>query len=170
MAHLFYIQILIICSLYAYIILHMLLYAANIYFWRRCRINYPFIFGFNQGTELSYQDVFLISTGLAVLTFGTFLVHLHMKLDSVNSVYTEYIELVPLGLLIVRCDISLHFVCNNTLSLNWFYPCRFFLSSSSVLSISCTNQVVSFLYDVYYVVSVLLFTRYLCSIRNSLNT
>lgn len=82
----------------------MLLYAANIYFWKLCRINYPFIFGFKQGTELSYQDVFLISTGLSVLTLGTFLIHLHMKVDSVNSVYTKYIELVPLGLLTVRYD------------------------------------------------------------------
>ncbi|KAI3812029.1 hypothetical protein L1987_16730 [Smallanthus sonchifolius] len=88
-------------SLYAYIILHMLLYAANIYFWKHCRINYPFIFGFKQGTELSYQDVFLFSTGLAVLTLGIFLVHLHMKVDSVHSVYSKYTELVPLGLLIV---------------------------------------------------------------------
>ncbi|KAL4578256.1 hypothetical protein LXL04_014376 [Taraxacum kok-saghyz] len=88
-------------SLYAYIILHLLLYAANIYFWRRCRINYPFIFGLKQGTELSYQDVVLVSSGLAVLTLATFLVHLHMKLDSVHSDYEKYIELVPLGLLIL---------------------------------------------------------------------
>ncbi|PWA96975.1 EXS (ERD1/XPR1/SYG1) family protein [Artemisia annua] len=87
-------------SLYAYIILHVLMYAANIYFWRRCRINYPFIFGFKQGTELSHYDVFLISTGLAVLTLGTFLVHVHMKVDYIESVYTKYVELVPLGLLI----------------------------------------------------------------------
>ncbi|XP_024993827.1 phosphate transporter PHO1 homolog 10-like isoform X1 [Cynara cardunculus var. scolymus] len=108
-------------SLYAYIILHMLLYAANIYFWKRCRINYPFIFGFKQGTELSYQDVFLISTGLAVLALATFLVHLHMKVDSVNSVYKNYIELVPLGLLIVVLAI---FSC----PFNIFYKSsRFFL-------------------------------------------
>ncbi|XP_071694036.1 phosphate transporter PHO1 homolog 10-like isoform X2 [Rutidosis leptorrhynchoides] len=108
-------------SLYAYIILHMLLYAANIYFWRRCRINYPFIFGFKQGTELSYQDVFLISMGLSVLALGTFLVHLHMKLESVNSVYTKHIELVPLGLLIVFVAI---FFC----PLNILYKSsRFFL-------------------------------------------
>ncbi|MFS7994432.1 hypothetical protein Hanom_Chr12g01106011 [Helianthus anomalus] len=53
-------------SLYAYIILDMHMYAANIYFWKHCRINYSFMFGFNQGTELSYQDIFLFSTGLAV--------------------------------------------------------------------------------------------------------
>ncbi|XP_076890368.1 LOW QUALITY PROTEIN: phosphate transporter PHO1 homolog 10-like [Bidens hawaiensis] len=95
-------------SLYAYIILHMLLYAANIHFWKHCRINYPFIFGVKQGTELSSQDVFLFSTGLAVLlTLGTFLVHIHLKVDSVNSVYSKHTELVPAGLLQVFLAIFL---------------------------------------------------------------
>ncbi|KAI3714292.1 hypothetical protein L1987_72889 [Smallanthus sonchifolius] len=111
-------------SLYAYIILHMLLYAANIYFWKHCRINYPFIFGFKQGTELSYQDVFLFSTGLAVLTLGTFLVHLHMKVDSVHSVYSKYTELVPLGLLIVFLAI-------------FFCPFNIMYKSSRVFLIRC---------------------------------
>lgn len=79
----------------------MLLYAANIYFWKRCRINYPFIFGFKQGTELSYQDVFLVSTGVTVVTLSTFLLHVHMKLDSVHSIYEKYVELIPLILLIL---------------------------------------------------------------------
>ncbi|KAK1437725.1 hypothetical protein QVD17_03521 [Tagetes erecta] len=111
-------------SLYAYIILHMLLYAANIYFWKHCRINYPFIFGFKQGTELSYQDVFLFSTGLAVLTLGTFLVHLHLKVDSVNSVYSKYTELVPLGLLIAFLAI-------------FFCPFNILYKSSRVFLIRC---------------------------------
>ncbi|KAI6686405.1 hypothetical protein NL676_032318 [Syzygium grande] len=63
-------------SFFGYVILHMLTYAANIYFWRRYRINYPFIFGFKQGTELGYREVFLVSTGLAVLALGSFLVTL----------------------------------------------------------------------------------------------
>nr|GEZ19163.1 ribonuclease H-like domain, reverse transcriptase, RNA-dependent DNA polymerase [Tanacetum cinerariifolium] len=83
-----------IYSLYAYIILYVLMYAANIYFWRRYRNNYPFIFGFKQGTELNHYDEFLIGTGLAVLTLGTFMGNVYMKVD------TKYIELVPLGLLI----------------------------------------------------------------------
>ncbi|KAF5939121.1 hypothetical protein HYC85_023380 [Camellia sinensis] len=65
-------------SLYAYIVLHMRLYAANICLWRQYRINYPFIFGFKQGTELCYREVFLLSTGLAVLALPTFLAHLHL--------------------------------------------------------------------------------------------
>ncbi|XP_059655822.1 phosphate transporter PHO1 homolog 10-like [Cornus florida] len=94
-------------SLYAYIVLHMLLYAANIYFWRRYRINYPFIFGFKQGTELGYREVFLLSTGLAVLALATFLTHLHMKMDSRIHNYATYIELVPLGLVTVVLVITI---------------------------------------------------------------
>ncbi|KAG6765616.1 hypothetical protein POTOM_029666 [Populus tomentosa] len=47
-------------------VLHILIYSANIYFWRQYRVNYPFIFGFKQGTELGHRDVFLLGTGLAV--------------------------------------------------------------------------------------------------------
>lgn len=93
-------------SLYAYIVLHMLLYAANIYFWRRYRINYSFIFGFKQGSELSYREVFLLSSGLAILALATFLIHLHMKMDSRYQEYEKYIELVPLGLAAVVLSIT----------------------------------------------------------------
>lgn len=154
----------LICSLYAYIILHMLLYAANIYFWKHCRINYPFIFGFKQGTELSYQDVFLFSTGLAVLTLGTFLVHLHLKVDSVDSVYSKYTELVPLGLLIVWYEIiSLAFACKNTHSLIcfnffvqvflaiFFCPFNILYKSSRVFLIRCLFRCICApLYKVFY--------------------
>lgn len=44
--------------LFAYIVLHMLMYGANIYFWRCYRVNYPFIFGFKRGTELGYREIF----------------------------------------------------------------------------------------------------------------
>ncbi|XP_057494190.1 phosphate transporter PHO1 homolog 10 [Actinidia eriantha] len=88
-------------SLYVYITLHMLLYASNIYFWRRYRINYPFIFGFKQGTELGSQEVFLLSNGLAVLALSTFLAHLHLKMDLRTRDYGTYTELIPLVLLTV---------------------------------------------------------------------
>ncbi|KAL6513930.1 hypothetical protein OROHE_019386 [Orobanche hederae] len=93
-------------SFYIYIVLHMLVYAANIYFWRRCKINYPFIFGFKQGTELSYREVFLLSNGLAVIALATFLVHLHIKMDSETQRYETYTELLPLGLVIVVVGIT----------------------------------------------------------------
>ncbi|KZV47040.1 hypothetical protein F511_34738 [Dorcoceras hygrometricum] len=90
-----------ISSFYVYIVFHMLLYGANIYFWRRYRINYPFIFGFKQGTELGYREVFLLSNGLAVIALGTLLVHLHIKMVSKSQHFETYVELLPLGLVIV---------------------------------------------------------------------
>lgn len=91
-----------VCSFFGYVILHMLTYAANIYFWRRYRINYPFIFGFKQGTELGYREVFLVSTGLAVLALGSFLVNLYLDLGSKTRNFRTFTELVPLSLVTVR--------------------------------------------------------------------
>ncbi|XP_049403834.1 phosphate transporter PHO1 homolog 10-like isoform X3 [Solanum stenotomum] len=91
-------------SFYAYIVLHMLLYAANIYFWRHYKINYAFIFGFKQGTELSYREVFLLSNGLAMLVLAALLMHLHM--NSRAEVYGTHIEYVPLGLIMVLLSIT----------------------------------------------------------------
>lgn len=80
----------------------MLVYAANIYFWRRYRINYPFIFGFKRGTELGYREVFLLSTGLAVLASSGFLANLHLDMNSSTQEFKKVTELVPLGLVTVR--------------------------------------------------------------------
>ncbi|EXC20014.1 Phosphate transporter PHO1-10-like protein [Morus notabilis] len=85
-------------SVFLYIVLHMLVYAANIYFWRRYRINNPFIFGFKRGTELGYREVFLLSTGLAVLALSGFLANLHLDMNSSTQEFKKVTELVPLGL------------------------------------------------------------------------
>ncbi|RID45342.1 hypothetical protein BRARA_I02080 [Brassica rapa] len=53
-------------SLFGFIVLHILMYAANIYYWRRYRVNYSFIFGFKQGTELSYRQVLLVGFSIGV--------------------------------------------------------------------------------------------------------
>lgn len=89
-------------SFHAYIVLHMLLYAANIYFWRRYRINYPFIFGFERETELGSQEVFLLSNGLAMVVLGTFLAHLHIMMESTSQDQHTIVEFIPLGLIVVR--------------------------------------------------------------------
>lgn len=78
------------------------MYAADIYFWRRYRINYPFIFGFKRGTELGYREVFLLSTGLAVLALSGFLANLHLDTDPSTQKFKKVTELVPLGLVTVR--------------------------------------------------------------------
>lgn len=81
--------------------LHMLMYAANIYFWRRYRVNYPFIFGFKVGTALGYREVLLVSFGLSVLAVSSVLANLDMEMDPKTGDYKAITELLPAGLLLV---------------------------------------------------------------------
>ncbi|KAK3199377.1 hypothetical protein Dsin_022792 [Dipteronia sinensis] len=88
-------------SFFGYIFLHLLMYAGNLYFWKRYRVNYSFIFGFKQGTELGYREVLLVSSALAVLTFGGVLSNLDMEMDPRTRNFEAITEIVPLALLIV---------------------------------------------------------------------
>ncbi|XP_047172696.1 phosphate transporter PHO1 homolog 9-like [Vigna umbellata] len=88
-------------SLFGYLVLHMIMYSANVYFWRRYKINYSFIFGFKEGTELGYREVFLVSSGLAVLSLAAVLSNLDMEMDQRTKSFSAFTELVPLGLVIV---------------------------------------------------------------------
>lgn len=78
------------------------MYAANIYFWRRYRVNYSFIFGFKQGNELGYRQVLLIGFGLAVLGLGAVLSNLDMEMDPRTKDFKAVTELLPLFAVIVR--------------------------------------------------------------------
>ncbi|XP_019195164.1 PREDICTED: phosphate transporter PHO1 homolog 3-like [Ipomoea nil] len=93
-------------SLFGFIVLHMLMYAGDIYFWRRYRINYPFIFGFKQGTELGYRQVLLLASGLSVLALAAVLSHLDMEMDPVTRSYNVLTESVPLILISVLLIIT----------------------------------------------------------------
>ncbi|KAM7268075.1 hypothetical protein ACFE04_010241 [Oxalis oulophora] len=66
----------------------------------RYRINYPFVFGFKQGTEMGYRDVLLLGSGLAVLMLGGILANMNMEMDPETLSYEAITELVPLGILI----------------------------------------------------------------------
>ncbi|KAI3900184.1 hypothetical protein MKW92_004926 [Papaver armeniacum] len=99
-------------SLFGFLVLHMLLYSANIYFWRRYRVNYPFIFEFKQGTELGYREVFLLSTILASL--ASVLANLNLEIDHTATKYKPLKELLPLALvsavlLITFCPFNIVF-------------------------------------------------------------
>ncbi|KAG5240156.1 EXS family protein [Salix suchowensis] len=108
-------------SLFGLIVLHMLMYAANIYFWRRYRVNYSFIFGFKQGTELGYRQVLLYSFGIAVLALCSVLLNLDMEMDPKTNDYRAFTELLPLNVLIFLLIVLL-------LPFNMFYrSARFFL-------------------------------------------
>lgn len=89
-------------SFFGFIALHFLMYAINIYFWRRYRVNYSFIFGFKQGTELGYRQVLLLSFGIAVLALCCVLLNLDMEMDPKTREYKAFTELLPLNLVIVR--------------------------------------------------------------------
>ncbi|XWS10668.1 hypothetical protein CRYUN_Cryun38cG0017000 [Craigia yunnanensis] len=88
-------------SLFGFIVLHMLMYAGNIYFWRRHRINYSFIFGFRQGTELGYREVLLLSFALATLAVTSVISNLDMEMDPKTGDYKALTELLPLSLLML---------------------------------------------------------------------
>ncbi|KAK4485541.1 hypothetical protein RD792_008183 [Penstemon davidsonii] len=88
-------------SLFGFIVLHMMMYAGNIYFWRRYRVNYSFIFGFKQGTELGYREVLLVGFCLSVLALASVLANLDMEMDPVTLDYKALTELLPLGLVVL---------------------------------------------------------------------
>ena len=148
----------------------MLMYAANIYFWRRYRINYTFIFGFKQGTELGYRDVLMLGFGLAVLALASVLANLDMEMDPRTKDYKALTELVPLGLVVVRIVKQSNIPASSpakfinacaVCSTSSFFPglCSLYLSYASSLSTLYIVQVASSLSQVCFTASVLLYTR-----------
>lgn len=89
-------------SLFGFIVLHMVMYAINIFYWRKYRVNYAFIFGFKPGTELGYRQVLLLSFGLGALALASVHSNLDMELDPKTKDYEAFTELLPLLLVLVR--------------------------------------------------------------------
>ncbi|KAL8533760.1 hypothetical protein ACS0TY_009959 [Phlomoides rotata] len=101
-------------SLFGFIVLHMMMYAGNIYFWRRYRVNFSFIFGFKEGTELGYGEVLLCGFCLSVLALASVLANLDMEMDPITRDYKAVTELLPLGLVglvivIMLCPFNLFY-------------------------------------------------------------
>ncbi|CAN8304253.1 unnamed protein product [Cochlearia groenlandica] len=94
-------------SLFGYVVLHMIMYASNLYFWKRFRVNYPFIFGFKEGTELGYRHVLLLGFGLGTLALCSVLVNLDMEMDPDTNDYKTITELLPLFIVAIVVAISL---------------------------------------------------------------
>ncbi|KAK6270429.1 hypothetical protein POUND7_007534 [Theobroma cacao] len=88
-------------SLFGFVVLHMLVYTGNLYLWRRCRINYTFIFGFKQGTGLGFREVLLFSFGLATLALTSVISNLDMEMDPKTGDYKALTELLPLALVML---------------------------------------------------------------------
>ncbi|XP_022740079.1 phosphate transporter PHO1 homolog 9-like isoform X2 [Durio zibethinus] len=93
-------------SLFGYIVLHMLMYSGNIFFWKRYRVNFSFIFGFKQGTELGYREVLLLSSGLSLIALAGVISHLDMEIEPRTKSFRTSTELIPLFLLIVVLSIT----------------------------------------------------------------
>ncbi|XP_021297542.1 phosphate transporter PHO1 homolog 9-like isoform X2 [Herrania umbratica] len=103
--HQYMVNIFPLYSLFGYIVLHMLMYSGNIFFWKRYRVNFSFIFGFKQGTELGYREVLLLSTGLSLLALAGVISHLDMEIDPRTKGFAVLTELIPLVLLIAVLSI-----------------------------------------------------------------
>ncbi|XWS44335.1 hypothetical protein CRYUN_Cryun15aG0036300 [Craigia yunnanensis] len=86
--------------LFGYIVLHMLMYSGNLFFWKCYRVNFSFIFGFKQGTELGYREVLLLSSGLSLLVLAGVISHLDMEIDPRTKSFRTLTELIPFALLI----------------------------------------------------------------------
>ncbi|KAK8659293.1 hypothetical protein V6N13_029499 [Hibiscus sabdariffa] len=67
----------------------------------RYRVNYAFIFGFKQGTELGYREVLLVSFGLSVMALASVLSNLDMEMDPKTNDFKAFTEIVPLILVLV---------------------------------------------------------------------
>lgn len=64
-------------------------------------MNYAFIFGFKEGTELGYREVLLVGFAFAVLALGSVHANLDMEMDPKTGDYKAFTELLPLGLVVV---------------------------------------------------------------------
>ncbi|XP_042021089.1 phosphate transporter PHO1 homolog 5-like isoform X2 [Salvia splendens] len=77
---------------------HRTTFFLDTFFWRRYRVNYPFIFGFKPGTELGFREVLLLASGLSVLSLAAVLSNLDMEMEPNTKEYSTLTELVPLTL------------------------------------------------------------------------
>ncbi|XP_028762025.1 phosphate transporter PHO1 homolog 3 [Neltuma alba] len=113
-------------SLFGFVVLHMLMYAADIYFWRRYKVNQSFIFGFKRESELSCLDVLLLAFVLATVALASVLANLDMEMDPMSKDYKAFTELVPLILvLIVIAILSCPFNIMYRSSRLFFLTCLF---------------------------------------------
>ncbi|KAI5074286.1 hypothetical protein GOP47_0010247 [Adiantum capillus-veneris] len=85
-------------SIMALVLLHLCLYAWNLYSWREKRVNYAFIFGLPPGLEIKYRELLIIAMGLATLVTATLLVHFMIYTDVTSNLLTA---IMPFSILVV---------------------------------------------------------------------
>lgn len=86
-----------LCSMVALILLHMYMYGANLFYWRRMRINYPFIFEFQPGTELRHREVLMVTSILTTLLIGAMVGQLTLHTATLSA----FVDLIPFCLVLV---------------------------------------------------------------------
>ncbi|RYR17861.1 hypothetical protein Ahy_B03g062532 [Arachis hypogaea] len=152
-------------SLFGFVVLHMVVYAADIYFWKRYRVNYSFIFGFKQGTELGHNRVLLLSFGLAVLALVGVIVNLDMQMDPETKDYTALTELIPLILLlsvvaILLCPFNIIYRSSRV----FFLTCLFHCICAPLYKVTLPDFVLAdqFTSQVYQVQALRSFEFYIC--------
>ncbi|BBN00017.1 xenotropic and polytropic retrovirus receptor 1 [Marchantia polymorpha subsp. ruderalis] len=105
------------------VLLHLYMYGWNVYLWRGARVNYALIFEWAPGTELQYQQVLLLSTGLTSLwMLALIVVKLYPTLP--------YSDLVPFLMFLVILVIL-------------FLPLDFCYRSTRVVFLRCMIQIMS---------------------------
>ena len=77
----------------------MTMYAIDIYYWKRYRVNYAFIFGFKQGTELGYRQVLFVGFSIGAFALLSVLGNLDMQANPRTKSFQALTELLPLFLL-----------------------------------------------------------------------
>ncbi|WZY97721.1 hypothetical protein YC2023_070050 [Brassica napus] len=129
-------------SWFGFVMLHIIVYAANIYYWRRYRINYSKILDFKQGTELGHRQVLLVAFSIGVFALLCVLANLDMEVDPETKDYQAFTELLPLFLLIVSSKIRELFCNKNQPLKHWQHnKLRFVSFADSFLGDQFTSQV-----------------------------
>jgi hypothetical protein len=93
-----------VLSMFALLFLHLLLYGCNMVAWRRCRVNYGFIFASSPATaaaggELRPRDVFLVCAASMAAVAGAMFAHLALVLRGYHA--SPHVQAIPGFLLLV---------------------------------------------------------------------
>ncbi|OEL30811.1 Phosphate transporter PHO1-1 [Dichanthelium oligosanthes] len=90
-----------VLSMFALLFLHLFLYGCNMVAWRRCRVNYGFIFESSPaaGGELRPRDVFLACAASMAAVTGVMFAHLALVLRGYHA--SPHVQAIPRFLLLV---------------------------------------------------------------------
>lgn len=100
-----------VLSMFALLFLHLLLYGCNMVAWRRCRVNYGFIFESSPAAagagELGPRDVFLVCAASMAAVAGVMFAHLALVLRWGYHASPPHVQAIPGFLLLVSLCLCL---------------------------------------------------------------